>query len=270
MASYTFKGQVKVADVQAAFDDFINRINKMVDTYNATEIVLKNTDLTVGSPTLASTDYTLSVGGIKQLLEAYDGVLIGCRAIRVDSNHVAVTDGIYFTKEKPVRVKAQVLQGNSFDIYYSPDKNEVGLISDDEIPEGAFIISNLSNTSTDTYLSTIRDVQLEGLDGYKIVINKRGMPWGVEGDNTSSHRFQGSCVFQVNSAGADSITWASTGWALAQGYAFNGSGVKRAHSSFGPANFLFIPKGQQSPIVVHGNNHTSRTNYSFKLEKPTS
>ena len=91
-SNYTFRGQVKVSDVQAAFDDFLNRINTMVSTFNATETAISSIDLTVGGPTLAAGGYCLTVGGIKQLLDAYDGCLIGCRAFRIDSNHIAVTD----------------------------------------------------------------------------------------------------------------------------------------------------------------------------------
>lgn len=266
MTSYTFRGQVKVSDVQAAFDDFTNRINTMVSTYNTTNTALANIDLSVGSPTLAAAGYTLTIGGIKQLLEAYDGVLIGCRAFRVDSTHIAVTDGVYLTKDKPYKINAQILTGNGYDIYLAPETGKIGLVNDNSIPPDAIIIAQLSNVSGDIYLSEFRDVQLEAVQGYKIIINKKSMSWGVDGDSSASARFQGAGVHHVNSAGADNITF-SQQETLSQGYSFNGGSAKRAHASACPSSFLFIPKGQSSPIIVNGNNHTSRTNYGYTLKR---
>lgn len=272
-SNYTFRGQVKVSDVQAAFDDFLNRINTMVSTFNATETAISSIDLTVGGPTLAAGGYCLTVGGIKQLLNAYDGCLIGCRAFRIDSNHIAVTDGMYITKEKPIRIHSQVLTGNGFDIYFNPSDATIGLVNNDTMPEGAVIIEELSNVSSDTYLTEYRGVQLEGLEGYKITIQKRALRWGIDGDDTSKHRFHGAGVFQVNSAGADRILYAGSPYVPSQGWAANHTGrprAKRAHASALPCNFLFIPKGQTSPLQPEGGNHTSRTHYDFTLEKPSS
>ena len=262
MTNYTFKGQVKVADVKAAFDDFINRINTLVSTYNTTETFLSNIDLTVGSPTLAAGGYTLTVGGIKQLLEAYDGVLLGCRAFRIDSTHIVVTDGIYFTSEAPYRIDAQVLSGDGSYIYFDPSSHTIGLVNSGAIPQGAIVIAELSPNSERIYLNEFRDIQLEGLDGYSITINKRSMSWSPEAINTSIARFEGGAVYQVNSTGAGTIS--VLGNPVATGVAENRAS-KRKHISAGPANFLYVPKGVTSPLSYDNANHVSITNYTFKL-----
>ena len=66
-----FKGQVKISDVQECFDDLTNRINSLIDKYNTSSYV---TDINYNnvSPELAPVNYTLSVGGLKKILDAYD------------------------------------------------------------------------------------------------------------------------------------------------------------------------------------------------------
>ena len=59
-----FKGQVKISDVQKAFDNLVDRINNSIDTYNESSYV---TDINYNdvSEELAPLNYTLSVGGLK-------------------------------------------------------------------------------------------------------------------------------------------------------------------------------------------------------------
>ena len=67
-----FKGQVKISDVQKAFDNLVERINDSIDAYNESSYV---TDINYNnvSEELAPLNYTLSVGGLKKILEIYDG-----------------------------------------------------------------------------------------------------------------------------------------------------------------------------------------------------
>ena len=67
-----FKGLVKISDVQNAFDEIVGNINDMVDTYNASAKVL-NIDYNKGSAEPGASGYTLSVGGLKRIIQTYQG-----------------------------------------------------------------------------------------------------------------------------------------------------------------------------------------------------
>lgn len=92
-----FRGQVKISDVQSEFDAIVNRINDMVDAYNESEGV-KDIDYTVGGDTLAPAGYTLTIGGLKQVMNTMDGLVCGAKPIRLSANKVRLTDGILITK----------------------------------------------------------------------------------------------------------------------------------------------------------------------------
>lgn len=264
MSNHVFKGQVKVSDVQAAFDDYVNKINTIISTYNTTETILENIDLTVGSPTLAASGYTLSIGGIKQVLEAYNGTLFGCRAFKYNSNKVLITDGIYLTTDKPIRIHSQILSGSGN--YIMLDTTNETIAVGNTIVEGYTPIMYLSAVSGDEYLSTYKDMFLEGLDGYYITINKTQMPQEIMSDNTSIDRFNGAGVYWSDSGGADTLTF-NNQEVLARGYAYNGGAAYRGHATALPANFLFIPKGVSSPLKFSGTKHMNRTLYKMKLNK---
>ena len=92
-----FRGQVKISDVQSEFDAIVNRINDMVDSYNESEGV-KDIDYTVGGDTLSPAGYTLTIGGLKQVMNTMDGLVCGAKPIRLSANKVRLTDGILITK----------------------------------------------------------------------------------------------------------------------------------------------------------------------------
>lgn len=107
-----FRGQVKVADVQAAFDEIVGRINAIIDNYNGAQ-ELENIDYTKGSPKLAAAGYTLTVGGLKSILNAYSDCIIGAKAYKVSDGEVLLSDGIYIHYGRPYRINSQIVQGGS-------------------------------------------------------------------------------------------------------------------------------------------------------------
>lgn len=269
MTSYTFRGQVKVSDVQAAFDDFVNRINTIITTYNNTNQLIDSMDLSKGAPTLAAGGYSLSVGGLKKILEMYDGVLLGCRAFRIDETHVAITDGMYITENAAVRINPQILEGDGYDIYLNTETGELALVDDNTYPQGFTHILQLSNTGGVEYLNEFRDVQLAEVPGYKLTIQKRD--WGafIEQDNPNIHRFQGAGADYVPKEGAGSVDFydGTTRINVIQGYADWDNGTYRKHLWVDPAKFLFIPKGCNTPLQVTDDRRIRRTQYTINLEK---
>ena len=123
-----FMGQVKVADVQAAFDEIIDRINKQVDIYNDTA-GYGDIDYTKGSPKLSNAGYTLSIGGLKSVIDAYNGTLIGCKVYKLSDTAVLVSDGLYFKDGNVYRINSRVVSGQSdwdlSDLYYDIDNDTV-------------------------------------------------------------------------------------------------------------------------------------------------
>lgn len=94
-----FRGQVKVSDVKAAFDKAVGDINNIVDGFN-TQAGVSDIDYTQGSSSLAPNGYTLTVGGMKQFMQAADGCVIGCKPFRVDDMKFKLTASALITKDK--------------------------------------------------------------------------------------------------------------------------------------------------------------------------
>ena len=103
-----FKGQVKIADVQAAFDEIVDKVNTMITNYNNLSYV-QDIDYSVGGSTLAPSGYTLTVGGMKQFMDSCDGTVIGAKPFRVSSNKLKMTTGLLVTKHGIYRLPDSVL-----------------------------------------------------------------------------------------------------------------------------------------------------------------
>lgn len=149
-----FRGQVKVSDVQNAFDEIVNRINSQVDVYNSF-FDLQDYDLTKSSPLLGASGYTLSVGGLKSVLSSYANTVIGCRTFRIDDETLLVSDGFCITPDKVYRINTQIMGGasapdvrpeasKSFYNYYGSDTSGQ-IISVDETVIGGDSFNHLSS-----------------------------------------------------------------------------------------------------------------------------
>lgn len=115
-----FKGLVKISDVQNSFNEVVSSINNIVDTYNASAQVL-DIDYTKGSSDLGASGYTLSVGGLKRIIEIYQGCAIGCKPFKIDNNHCKVTAGYVFADNKVYRTYEQDMTGSGSTLYYDLD-----------------------------------------------------------------------------------------------------------------------------------------------------
>lgn len=113
-----FKGQVKISDVKECFDDLTNRINSLIDKYNASSYV---TDINYNnvSPELAPINYTLSVGGLKKILDAYDGCVLGTKVFRV-SNNLCITDGLLIRRNGCIHLPSVIIPKQGRYLFYSP------------------------------------------------------------------------------------------------------------------------------------------------------
>lgn len=112
-----FRGQVKISDVQEEFDNITKCINSMVDAYNAS-LSVQDIDYSIAAESLAPSGYCLTVGGLKQLIKAYNGSVIGCKAYKLSDNQVKVTNGLLFYNGKIYRINDRIVATNNKSILY--------------------------------------------------------------------------------------------------------------------------------------------------------
>lgn len=116
--SKDFKGQVKISEVKECLDSLVTGVNKQIDLYNTSDYV-QDIDYNIGAPDLAPLNYTLSVGGLKKFLNAYNGCVVGCKAFNIGGQY-AVTDGIMFLQDGCHRIPAQIIPSLPKTLEYSP------------------------------------------------------------------------------------------------------------------------------------------------------
>lgn len=121
-----FKGQVKIADVQAAFDEVVGKLNAFIDYYNET-LKIVNIDFSVAGTNIGTSRQALTVGAMKKFLEALDGTLIGCEVIKVyedadleeGRSQFFATDGLFFSKDQITPIRSQTFGGKGTNLAVS-------------------------------------------------------------------------------------------------------------------------------------------------------
>lgn len=121
-----FKGKVKISDVQAEFDALVKKANSMIDFYNNITSSTEVKDYTVAGPDLAGKGYCLTVGGLKQIMKALDGMVIGGRAYYSTDSKVRMSDGLLITKNEVFRLPSKTVDrpANGNQIYYNTTDKE--------------------------------------------------------------------------------------------------------------------------------------------------
>lgn len=122
-ANYEFRGQVQIEDVKGQFDKLVTDINNMIDVYNAAGYA-DDIDLNDVSDELSPMDYTLSVGGLRKILDAYDGAVIGCKVYPVnEAKNLLITSGLLLTRNGGYKLPTAVLANDkSNSLWFSPSK----------------------------------------------------------------------------------------------------------------------------------------------------
>lgn len=128
MTSKQFRGEVRIEDVKEQFDLLTSRINEMVEAYNSTEN-LNEIDYTIGGTNLSPNNYTLTLGGLKQILNIYEDVILGCKPFKVNDSTIKVTSGIYLSPTGCKRIPEAVLvnSGNADVLNYDLDNNKLAI-----------------------------------------------------------------------------------------------------------------------------------------------
>lgn len=118
-----FKGVVKISDVQEEFDNLLNSINNSIDLYNS-GLNADEIDYNNGGDELASQGYTLSIGGLKSVLSAYDGAVIGSKVFKDSSGKFIVSEGLYIKDGTVIRLPSKPVNGNGNIVYYNQETEE--------------------------------------------------------------------------------------------------------------------------------------------------
>ena len=77
----SFKGKVKIEDIQKAFDNIVAKINNAIEVYNSASITAQDYDPKYGGSSLGQKGYCLTIGGLKQVLAKLEGAVIGAKVI---------------------------------------------------------------------------------------------------------------------------------------------------------------------------------------------
>ena len=260
-----FKGQVKIADVQAAFDEIVDKVNTMITNYNNLSYV-QDIDYSVGGYTLAPYGYTLTVGGMKQFMESCDGSVIGAKPFKVSSNKLKMTTGLLVTKNGIYRLPDSVLaiptEKQYRTIYYNTSTGEyvANLNSSDEdliTNKVVYRICDINPNAETKLISNIKGVQNEKVNGiYKITSESRYVK-PVCGGNYASGGFRGETP---DTSSAPLFIWgqeavAREGEKTAMTYLFgklvqwNKQSGHRNLDWWSPLNMLFVPKGVANPYT---------------------
>lgn len=114
-----FKGIVKVSDVQNEFNKLVQGLNTSVDEYNNIDEV-KNIDYNKAGSLLGQLGYTLTIGGLKQFMQIYNGFCFGCKVFKTGNNQCKPTGGILVTEDKFYRIPTDIVSGHGSMLFYNP------------------------------------------------------------------------------------------------------------------------------------------------------
>lgn len=118
-----FRGQVRISDVQEEFDNLVDGINNMITSYNNAVDTTETVDYTKGGTTLAPIGYTLTIGGLKQVLKLYDGAVLGSEVYKIADKNFYVANGLYIKDGKVIRLNQGLVQGEGDILYYDLTHN---------------------------------------------------------------------------------------------------------------------------------------------------
>lgn len=147
--NFQFKGQVKIEDVSNQLGLLTDGINSMIDTYNDAGYVT-DIDLNDVSSELSPMDYTLSVGGLKKVLDAYDNTVIGCNVF-TDSKkeNLYISSGLLLTRKGGYSLPSAVIKNKGqTEIWYSPSKKQYVGDSASIVTETSFTMPNMTSNET--------------------------------------------------------------------------------------------------------------------------
>lgn len=276
--TFYFKGQVKIEDVKRELDAIVTSINEIIDAYNASDYV-KEMDYTIASPTLAPSGYTLTVGGLKKILDAYENNIVGFKVfylgvLQATGNpEYLVTDGILFkadrnaegniTKRNIIRVPRKVISGNGQYLYYNTSTNLYEIAdtkpSDNKENSNLFFISKLNNNRDIKYSNTATYITEEH-EGFKITIPAISSSHNHNMPLTSQDT---PCVVAGNEETSDEGWGWRESFLLSKPANANNQPGRRSRSTYWFLSWLLLPKKVQNPFTYSNGAYQKVWNVNF-------
>lgn len=236
-----FRGQVKISDIQDAFDDLVNKINTLIDAYNLAEESAGFT-LDDGGSYLAPEGYTLSIGGLKKVLSSYDGAVFGCHAWKVGSKLV-ISNGIYIKNGAVIKMPQGVvdLDNNKF-LYYDTSTSsyvtsQIGLSGDNYI-----YIRNINEKRNINICDTSSNYAIK--DDMKVFCGNNGTDMKT---NNYDDSFRPCFVCGTNTTNIGKESWV---YFLGQEVAHNWRTTSHNGKEVFPYNHFFLPENISNPFTM--------------------
>lgn len=249
--NFQFKGQVKIEDVSKQLGLLTDGINSMIDTYNDAGYVT-DIDLNDVSPELSPMDYTLSVGGLKKVLDAYDNTVIGCNVF-TDSKkeNLYISPGLLITRNKGYGLPSAVIKNEGQTaIWYSPSLNKY---------KGS---AASVNTVSEFKMPTITSNESWGKINLQTIMNYRGRTynWNTIGDQaqkafngTNSTGVQYACL--ADTLDTRHLYWTWENWPKPVNLTkvqWTLDYLQGSHAFINPWTALEVKEGSQWKTVVKG------------------
>lgn len=124
-----FSGKVKISDIESEFEKIVDGINSMVDTINEMNR-LQDNDFSKGSVKLSGKNYTLTLGALKQVLNLYNGTVLGGTTVSVNGGKgCKVFPSLYVDKTYGIGQipdSALVKNTHATEVYFNPLTEQLG------------------------------------------------------------------------------------------------------------------------------------------------
>ena len=142
------QGKVTLDDIKANLAVLVNAINDTVENLN-TLAGISDRDFTVGSTNIPSEKYTLTLGALNKIREAYKGLYLNktCVDDPLNPGKIITFPNIYFNDSTFDRINQAVLEcpnKDAFDIYYDKENKELCLYNtlDSDFAEVGYTVTS--------------------------------------------------------------------------------------------------------------------------------
>lgn len=180
----SFSGKVTIQDIQEEFDRLINGINQAVDIIN-TMNTLQDRDFSKGSVKLSNSQYTMTLGSLKQVLNLYDGTTIGCTCIDTVGG-TQLFPGLYVDKNYGIKqIPGDYITRNEYatDLFFNPQTGDYGFPAGEwyedtssSSPQSSY--TNLSNNNVYGSITT----NIDSTNAY-LATTSTGFTWVINASN---------------------------------------------------------------------------------------
>lgn len=239
-----FKGKVHVEDVRNEFDILVSEINTIIDAYNSSDYI-NNIDYNNVSADLAPSGYTLSIGGLKKVLLAYDGFILGCKVFtNEDMSKYIISNGLLFKTTGGIRLPAATIDLDKVKPYlFFNTTSQTYSLSDSETSANIddILVTKL-NYNRDIPYSNTETFEYSNQETLDILVGNNGNSWGIKQDvdNTDKAVFVGCSTPNYRTEADNNVTLFGV---LVSSF----HPVEKTHLGGACKPKLFLPKGVANP-----------------------